>query len=162
GGIRGLPVVQARGGVRRQFVVEHGAVGAHRGLHHLHGKLRRVHLLRRHLEHHRLGIGEGVVDVARQRIVVGLEQVEGAEQVDRVVRVRRLPQQGQRRVARRDEHHGLFCSRSPRRKHLRQRWLHHGGEGKYGGEQRWSEQGWKTAHVVLVWMEAGSWTDWWL
>src|SRR5690606_18256187 len=34
---------------------------------------------------------------ARQRIVVGEQQVEGAEQVQRVVLVRHLPEQGHRR-----------------------------------------------------------------
>src|SRR5690606_13337382 len=86
------PAREARGQLRPQLLVERGAVGAQRGARHLQAELGRRQLLRRQLEEQLLGVDEGQVHVRRQRVVTGQEQVEGTEQVERVVLVGDLPQ----------------------------------------------------------------------
>src|SRR5690606_35821645 len=90
------PAREARGQLRPQLLVERGAVGAQRGARHLQPELGRRQFLRRQLEEQLLGVDEGQVHVRRQRVVTGQEQVEGTEQVERVVLVGDLPQQRHR------------------------------------------------------------------
>src|SRR5690606_40501913 len=128
GQLRG--VVAAPGGklrrqLRAQLVVKRAAVGAHCRPGHLQAELRRGQLVRGDLEHQLLGVGESHVDVARQRIVRGKQQVERAEQVQRVVFVGHLPQQRHRRR----------LSRGGGSAGLRIRRRHRSGGGGGGGRE---------------------------
>ena len=83
---------------QRQHVAERAAFGIAGRLQELQRRGRVVQVLGRYLEHHPVRRLEGGVDVGRDGIVVGLEQVERTQQINAVVGIRHLPQQRDRRV----------------------------------------------------------------
>ena len=89
---------QLLAGDRRQHPGQAATVREHRGGHEAGLGVRSVDLVRSQLEDQPVGVVEGPGHVDRQRIVTGLEQVERAQQPQRGVGVRHLPQQRHRRA----------------------------------------------------------------
>ena len=107
--VLGQHAVELLAQVRRQHLAQAAPVVVARALQEALGHAGVEHLLGRDFEHQPVGRGEGLVDVRRQRVIAGAQQMERAEQIHRIVGIGNLPQQRhRRRLGRRAR--GLFAA----------------------------------------------------